>query len=150
ERLQDRLVLIVAARGTQRQEGLAVLEHDARRESVAGPRAWTELRGAIFVQPELLPADAHPDTGVPQNYGARNPAATRRGVEYVPVLIDDRDVSGVLHDSVRYLSNVYRLRRSRRAGEVGGPVFPFFDFGIERQRISGLERSGRPLEIYQL
>src|SRR5262249_30252083 len=108
------------------------------------------LRGAVFVQPELFPADTHTDTGVPQNHRARNPATAWRAVEYVPILIDDGYVSGVLYRAVHYLRDVHRLGGRDFAGEGCGSVFPLFDFGIEWQRIPGLERSRRPFEIDQL
>ncbi len=79
-----------------RHEGLAVAQHDARRERVARSRARPQLRRARLVEPELLAAHAHADPGIAEDHGAADPAAARRRVEDVAVLIDDGDVGGVL------------------------------------------------------
>ena len=90
ERLQDRLVLVVAAGRAQRHQRLAVLEHQARRQRVARPRPRPDLVGAGLVEPELLAAHAHADAGVAEDHRAGHPAAARRGVEDVAGLVDDR------------------------------------------------------------
>ena len=139
EGLQNRLVLIVAARCAQGHERLSVLQYDARRQGVPRARSGTQLRGAFRIQPELFTADAHADASVTQNHGAGNPAAARRAVEDVAVLVDDGDVGGVLDAAIHHLRDVNRGGGSRSARDVRGPVFPLFHFGIKRQRIAGLE-----------
>src|SRR5229473_7764580 len=96
KRLQDRLVLVVAAGRADRHEGLTVAQHDAWRQRIAWPRPRAQLGGTGFVEPELLAAYAHADPGVAQDHSAADPAAARCRVEDVAVAVDDGDVGGVL------------------------------------------------------
>ena len=72
------------------------------------------------VEEELLAAHAHADAGVAENDGARDPAAARRGVEDVAVLVDDGDVRRVLADAggVEPARGLH-IRGGDRRGAVG-------------------------------
>src|SRR5579883_2338956 len=63
ECLEYRLVLVVAPGRAERHQRLPVLQNDARCERVARARPRPELRGPRWVQPELLAANAHADSG---------------------------------------------------------------------------------------
>ena len=99
ERLEDRLLLIVAARRADAHHRHVALEDDARCQRVARAGAGAELVRPRLVEPELLAADAHADAGVAEDDGAVDPAAARRHIEDVAVLVDHRDVRRVLHDA---------------------------------------------------
>ena len=53
ECLEDGLLLVVAAGRADRHERLAVAQHDAGRQRIAGPRPRPQLRGPRLVEPEL-------------------------------------------------------------------------------------------------
>src|ERR1700685_2180591 len=80
ERLDDRLLLVIAAGAADRHEGLAITQHDAGRERIARARPRPQLRGAALVEPELLAAHAHADAGIAENDRAADPTAARGGL----------------------------------------------------------------------
>src|SRR5437870_11301066 len=91
ECLKDRLILIVAARSSQRHHRLSVFEDDAGCQRVTRSRARPQLRGARRIEPELLASHAHADAGITKNDGAADPAAAGRTVEYIAGAVNDRD-----------------------------------------------------------
>src|SRR6266540_4575125 len=97
ERLENRLILVVAAGSADGHHRLIAFEHETRRERIAGASAWAQLIRSRLVQPELLAADAHADAGLAENDRAVDPATAWRDVEDVAVFVDDGDMSRVLH-----------------------------------------------------
>ena len=99
ERLEDGLLLVVAAGRADRHERLAVAQHDARRQRVAraGPRP--QLAGACLSSQNDSPRTLMAIPVLPRIDRGRNPRAARRAVEDVAVAIDHRDVRRVLDDA---------------------------------------------------
>src|SRR5262245_5018718 len=141
ERLENGLLLVVTAGTAKREQRRAVLEDEARRQRVARTRMRPDLVGPRRVEEELLTAHAHADTGIAQDAAARDPAAARRGIEYVAVLVYNRDMCRVLADAGR-VETERRLdvgeRRGivgRRLGDIRPPVRPRLHLAVIFHRI---------------
>src|SRR5262249_9898929 len=92
--LSEGLILIVAAGGRERGEGLAVFQDQRRRERNA--RAFSRLQfvGMAWCEQEALHARRDRDAGIARDE-AREPRAARRGRKDVAGGVDHVDAGGV-------------------------------------------------------
>ena len=145
--LKNGLFLVVAPGCADRHERLAVLQHDARRQRVARPRARTQLGRARLVEPERLSANAHHDARGSEDDGRREPGTARCAVEHIAVAVDDRNMRRVLDDPGGGIVIARHGRRRHGIGKVRDPVRPRLHLGIERQRVAGQVAAGRAARI---
>ena len=89
------LVLHVAAGRADRHVGLAVAEHERRRQRRARALARLERVGQALGEPEHLRARAHAEAEAGDDRGAVEPAAARGGGDEVAVAVGDVEVAGV-------------------------------------------------------
>src|SRR5262245_33831892 len=97
--LQNRLVLIVAARRADSHHRGITLEDETRRQRVTRLRSWPDLGCASRFEPELLTADTHPDSGIFKDDGAIDPSSTWSDIENISIFIDDGHVRRVFRNS---------------------------------------------------
>ena len=116
EQLQRPLVLLVAARGAERQARAVLVQRERRRERRARPAAGRERAREAVDEPEHLRARAEAEAEARDRGRALQPAAARRGGDEVAVAVGDVEVARVAERRLADPREPLRAARPRGCG----------------------------------